>query len=182
MRKLILGAAALLLLAASPASAGKGVTPMLKMHTTYNIVFGTDFIPMAPFPGREPATQWALTWEGTVQGDINGVIRWWAPFDPVTESFLGTGRFEIWDCAPEEPISCDYEDTSLLVMAGYEAFAYVSDVDWKGKGIVTYAREDYAEWLGRRYADGGYVDFLPGGFPCCGEGWFTIYNRPSNKH
>jgi hypothetical protein len=181
MRKFILGAAALLLLAASPAPADKGVIPMLKMDTTYNIVFGTDFISMAPFPGTNPLTQWALTWEGTVKGDINGVIRWWAQFTP-PDAFGSVGRFEIWDCAPVVPISCDYGDTTLLLMAGYEAFAYTSATDWEGKGIVTYANEDYAEWLGRRYTDGGYVDFYPNNFPCCGEGWFTIYNRPSNKH
>ena len=69
-------------------------------------------------------------------------------------------------------------------MAGYDAFGYVSDVDWEGKGVVTYvnaAYPEYAEWFGRRISDGGYVDF-PGGVPSYGEGWFTIYNKPSNKH
>ena len=41
--------------------------------------------------------------------------------------------------------------------------------------------EEYGEWFGRRIADGGYVNFV-GGVPNDGEGWFTIYNRPSNKH
>jgi hypothetical protein len=181
MKRLIFAVAALLLLVASPVPANKGVTPMLKMDTTYKIVFGSDFNQMAPFPGRDAVTQWALTWEGTVQGDINGVIRWWVPFNSETESFLGVGRWELWNCAPEYPISCDYKDASLLMMAGYDAFAYVSATDWEGKGIVTYANEQYAEWLGRRITDGGNVE-VSGGFPCCGEGWFKIYNRPSNKH
>ena len=67
-------------------------------------------------------------------------------------------------------------------MAGYETFGYVSDVDWRGKGIVTYANEEYAEWFGRRYTDGGYVELDDSGLLSHGEGWFTIYSRPSNKH
>jgi hypothetical protein len=182
VRKLISGVAALFLLVAGTASANEGVTPMLKMDTTYNIVFGTSFIPIAPFPGADAVTLWALTWEGTVEGDINGIIRWWVPFNTVTESFLGVGRWELWDCEPEYPVNCNYEDTTLLMMAGYDAFAYVSADDWEGKGIVTYANEQYAAWLGRRITDGGNVELYPNGFPCCGEGWFTIYDRPSNKH
>ena len=185
MKRLILSLTALALLAAAPAQGKEGVTPMLKMDTTYGIVFGTDFIPMAPFPGSDAVTLWALTWEGTVQGDVSGVIRWWVPFNSDTESFLGVGRWELWDCAPEYPISCDYQDVTLLMMAGYDAFGYTSATEWEGKGIVTYvgaAYPDYAEWFGRRVTDGGYVDFYPNGFPCCGEGWFTIYNKPSNKH
>lgn len=32
-----------------------------------------------------------------------------------------------------------------------------------------------------RISHGGYVDFVDG-VPIYGEGWFTIFNRPSNKH
>ncbi len=178
MKKFLLGVAAFLLLTATSASADRDETPMLKMDTTYQIVFGTAFIPMAPFPGRGAETQWALTWEGTVEGDINGVVRWWVPFDLATGSFLGVGRWEFWDCAPEYPVSCDYADTTLLMMAGYDAFGYVSPTDWEGKGVVTYANEQYAEWFGRWISDGGYVDFIPGTeppVPFSGEGFFEIY-------
>ena len=179
MRKLTLGAAALLLLLANPALAGQGVTPMLKMDTTYKFVFPSDIILAAQFVERA-GTQYALVWEGTVEGDVNGVIRWWVEVT-AAGAFTAAGRWEIWDCAPEYPISCDYFDPDLLIMAGYETFRYVSDVDWEGKGIVTYANEDYAEWYGRRTTDGGYVE-LDGGVLSYGEGWFTILNRPSNKH
>jgi len=183
MRKLLLGVVALVLLAASPAQADKGVTPMLKMDTTYHFMFLNPQIPVAPLPGRLTGFQWALAWEGTIQGDINGVIRWWAEGDPfvLPPVLTGVGRWEIWNCDPAYPIDCDYNDLTLLIMAGYDAFGYVSDTDWEGKGIVTYANEQYAEWFGRRITDGGWVDFV-GGAPSYGEGWFTIYNRPSNKH
>jgi hypothetical protein len=180
MRKYLLGVAALILLMGNPASAdeGQGVTPMLRMDTTYYFVLGTDFRLPAAFPGRPSSLLWALTWEGTVEGDINGVIRWWAEFTPPL-SFAGTGRWEIWDCASPAPTCFD---PSRLIMAGYDVFGYVSDVDWEGKGIVAYVGADYpeyAEWFGRRITDGGWVDFT--GLPY-GEGWFTIYNKPSNKH
>jgi hypothetical protein len=179
MKKLIFGVAALLLLLANPALASKGVTPILKMQTTYKFVFPSDIIPAAPFAERV-GTLYALVWEGTIEGDVNGVIRWWVEFTPAG-AFTAAGRWEIWDCAPEYPIVCDYGDSGLLIMAGYETFGYVSDVDWEGKGIVTYANEEYADWYGRRTTDGGYVEF-DGGLLSYGEGFFNILNRPSNKH
>lgn len=179
MKKLILGLAAIVLLATGPAQSGEGVTPMLKMDTTYHFMFFNPQIPAAPLPGRLPGTTWALAWEGTLRGDINGVIRWWVEFPP---TFVG--RWEIWDCEPIYPAS-DCQDPARLIMAGYDTFGYVSDIDWEGKGVVTYVgaeySEEYGEWFGRRITDGGYVDFV-GGLPFYGEGWFTIYNRPSNKH
>ena len=179
MKNLIIGLTALVFMAASPAPASEGVTPMLNMDTTYKFVFPSDFIPAAPFAERA-GISYALVWEGTIEGDVDGVIRWWVEF--TGSGFTAMGRFEVWDCVPEYPISCDYGDTELLLMAGYETFGYVSDVDWQGKGIVTYANEEYAEWYGRRYTDGGYIEFDDGGLLSGGEGWFTIYDRPSNKH
>ena len=165
MKKLIFGVAALLLLLANPALASKGVTPILKMQTTYKFVFPSDIIPAAPFAERV-GTLYALVWEGTIEGDVNGVIRWWVEFTPAG-AFTAAGRWEIWDCAPEYPIVCDSGDSGLLIM--------------EGKGIVTYANEEYADWYGRRTTDGGYVEF-DGGLLSYGEGFFNILNRPSNKH
>jgi hypothetical protein len=181
MKKFLAGIILLGLLIANPTPADEGVTPMLKMDTTYHFMWLDPMIPAAPLPGRPPGTQWALVWEGTIQGDVNGVIRWWAEFAPPI--LTGVGRWEIWDCEPLYPIDCNYDDPALLIMAGYDAFGYVSPTDWEGKGIVTYANEQYAQWFGRRITDGGWVEFdAPTGFPIYGEGLFVIYNRPSNKH
>ena len=178
MRRVVLGVMALVLLAASPVQGDEGVTPKLNMDTTYHFQWFSPTIPAAPLPGR-PATVWAFAWEGTVEGDINGIIRWWAEL-PMS----GVGRWELWDCEPVYPAS-DCHDPAKLVMAGYDAFGYVSTVDWEGKGVVTYVgaayMDDYGEWFGRRITDGGYVEFVDG-WPTYGKGWFTIYNRPSNKH
>jgi len=179
MKKFMLAITVLVFMAASPAPAKQGVTPMLKMKTTYHFMALSPTIEAAALPGRAEGTLWALAWEGTVQGDINGVIRWWAEFVP-PDVLTGVGRWELWDCAPEYPISCDYEDAQLI-MAGTDAFGYVTAVDWEGKGIVTYTRTDYSGWFGRRITDGGWVDFdaIPSWY---GEGYFVIYNKPSNKH
>ena len=177
MKKYFIGLAALVLLAVGPAQSGEGVTPMLKMGTTYHFQFFSPAIPAAPLPGR-PSAAWAFAWEGTLHGDFNGVIRWWVEF-PLT----GVGRWELWDCEPVYPVS-DCQDPARLVMAGYDAFGYVSATEWEGKGVVTYVNPGYpelGEWFGRRISDGGYVDFVDG-VPIYGEGGFTIYNTPSNKH
>ena len=179
MKNFIIGLTAAVFMAASPAPADEGVTPMLRMDTTYKFVFPSDIIPAAPFVERA-GTLYALVWEGTIEGDVDGVIRWWVEFTGT--AFTAAGRFELWDCAPEYPIICDYGDPGLLMMAGYETFGYVSDVDWQGKGIVTYTNEEYSEWYGHRYTDGGYVELDDTGLLSYGEGWFTIYDRPSNKH
>ncbi len=178
MMKILIGILFSGLLIATPVLADKGVTPMLKMDTTYYFMLLDPMIPAAPLPGRPPGTQWALAWEGTIQGDVNGVIRWWAEFAP--PDLTGVGRWEIWDCEPVYPIECNYDDPVLLIMAGNDAFGYVSPTDWEGKGIVTFANEQYTEWFGRRITDGGWVDF--DAIPWYGEGYFVIYNRPSNKH
>ena len=174
MKMILVGTILLGLLIANPAPAGEGVTPMLKMNTTYLFMGFEPMMPAASLPGRLPGAQWALAWEGTIEGDVNGVIRWWVEYPP---TFVG--RWELWDCAPEYPIICDYEDAQLL-MAGYDAFGYITAIDWEGKGTVTYTRPDYAEWFGHRITDGGWVDF--DAIPWYGEGHFVIYNRPSNKH
>ena len=180
MRKLFLAIAALVFMAGSPALADQGVTPLLKGVTTTNWVVGIDFEPATPFVGRPPETQWALTWVGTVQGDINGVYRYWAGWSVAEAAWTGWGRWEIWNCESVYPSpNCDFNDLSLLIMAGHDAFVYVSDTDWVGKGIVTYANEQYAEWFSRRIAEGGWFDFS--GLPY-GQAVFTVYNRPSNKH
>lgn len=177
MNKFLAGMLFFGLLIANPVLADQNVTPMLKMNTTYYFMWFDPMIPAAPLPGKQAGTVWAVAWEGTIQGDVNGVIRWWVEF-PLT----GVGRWEIWDCAAVYPSpGCDYDNMDLLLMAGYDVFGYVSDTDWEGKGIVTTANGQYAEWFGRRITDGGWVDFVDG-FPFYGEGSFVIYDRPSNKH
>jgi hypothetical protein len=182
MKKIFIGITALALLVASPAPAGDNA-PWLESDTAY--YFAGDQV-------RDPS--WLLGWEGTIQGDVNGVLRWWID---LAEWFPPdyVARWEVLDCDPVDPSSCPYDpddpdDPAPVIMAGYSAgtnFAPVDGVvEWSGKGVVTFVvdHEDYpqyAKWFGRRTTEGGWYSLDEEGNPT-GVGPFVIYDRPSNKH
>lgn len=179
MKKIFIGVTALALLVASPVLAGdKGdKAPWLKSDTSYYFAVGQNKF-------RDPS--WLLAWEGTIQGDVNGVIRWWVD---LAETFYPNyvGRWEILDCQPpDDPISCPH-DPALVIMAGYTAGTNLPPLvvdgvqKWSGKGIVTFVTEPYAKWFGRRTTEGGWY-YVVGEVPTNGVGPFVIYDRPSNKH
>jgi hypothetical protein len=176
MKKIFIGITALALLVASPAPAGDNA-PWLKSDTAYYFV---------GVPGSDPS--WLLAWEGTIQGDVNGVIRWWLDLDEWFPPDYVT-RWEVLDCVPEDdPSLCPLD--ALVIMAGYSAgtnFAPVDGVvEWSGKGVVTFVVDhkdypQYAKWFGRRTTEGGWYSLDEEGNPT-GVGPFVIYDRPSNKH
>ena len=171
------------MLAAGPATA-KDNTPWLGSDITYQFAIFQGLSD----PSFVPA--WPLAWEGTIQGDVNGVIRWW--IDPLETVYpVYVGRWEVLACAPVYPIACSLE--APVIIAGYSVGTNFAPVDgiaeWSGKGIVTFVNDDqypqYAKWFGRRTTEGGwydFVDFGEGPFPNYGEGRFMIFDRPSNKH
>ena len=178
MKKIFIGVTALVLLVASPAPAGdKDNAPWLKSDTAYYFAGGQGIF-------RDPS--WLLAWEGTIQGDVNGVIRWW--IDTTETVFpIYVGRWEVLDCQPPVvPIDCPH-DPALLVMAGYSAGTNLlppvdNFVEWSGKGVVTFVAPQYAKWFGRRTTEGGWYSLDEEGNPTDGVGPFMIYDRPSNKH
>ena len=179
MNKFLAGIILLGLLIANPAPADEGVTPMLKMNTAYYFMGGELIF-------RD--TSWLLAWEGTIQGDVNGVIRWW--IDTTETAFpIYVGRWELLDCQPPGvPIDCRLD--ALVIMAGYSAGTNLLPpvdgfVEWSGKGVVTFVGAEYtqyAKWFGRRTTEGGWYSLDEGGNPTDGVGPFMIYDRPSNKH
>jgi len=178
MKKIFIGVTALALLIASPVPAGDNA-PWLKSDITYNFVlFDGRPVNVSFNPG------WWLAWEGTIQGDVNGVIRWWVDmFEAGPPDYVG--RWAVLDCEPIYPISC--EDDADVIMAGYSAgtnFEPVGGVaEWSGKGVVTYVAEPYAKWFGRRTTEGGWYNLdSVTELPVYGEGTFMIFDRPSNKH
>ena len=173
MKKIFIGITALALLVASPAPAGDNA-PWLESDTAY--YFAGDQI-------RD--LSWLLAWEGTIQGDVNGVIRWWVDLDEWFPPDYVT-RWEVLDCDLDDPSSCPHDIPALVIMAGYSAGTNFAAVDgiatWSGKGIVTFVTEPYLEWFGRRTTEGGWYNFAAPGLPNYGEGTFMIFDRPSNKH
>ena len=178
MNKFLAGIILLGLLIANPAPADKGVTPMLKMNTAYYFV-GDQVRDLS----------WLLAWEGTIQGDVNGVIRWWVDLDEWFPPDYVT-RWEVLECNLDDPSSCPHD--ALVIMAGYSAGTNLLPpvdgfVEWSGKGVVTFVSAEpeyaqYAEWFGRRTTEGGWYSLDEGGNPTDGVGPFMIYDRPSNKH
>ena len=117
-----------------------------------------------------------LCWEGTISGDIEGVMLWWFDMD----YFVITGqvshwvdRWEIWSDDPlENP------EEAVLLLAGDEEGTTTAppgkDGLWRGNGIVTEASEEFEDWIGRPTHAGGNVTWDETGNPKDGEGTFRI--------
>ena len=116
-----------------------------------------------------------LVWEGRVEGDFGGKIRWWFVDPPpeATTEYLGgqvdyyRARWEIW--VGDE-----------LVLAGESAGKTVtphqSDGMWDGHGIVTEAYGKFARLKGHKVYETGPVIY--GSNPpvsLTGTGMFQIY-------
>ena len=161
---------ALILVPASSVQAKDYNAPWLKSDIYYYLAVDQGVL---NFP-------WLLGWEGTIEGDVNGVLRYWID---VTETFAPdyVARWEVLDCPPDDPISCPHD--ALVVMSGYSAGTNLATVDgitdWLGKGIVTFVAPPYERWFGRRMTEGGWYD--SDGLV---DGWgtFMIYDKPSQKH
>lgn len=60
-----------------------------------HLEIGAGFISPVAFAERPGDFQYALIWESTILGDIDGVVRWWAEHIPEAGglgSFTGSGR------------------------------------------------------------------------------------------
>ena len=112
-----------------------------------------------------------LIWEGTIEGDVTGTMKWWfGPSPAQGGQFLGgrvgyyAGRWEIWD-------------GDRLLLAGESAGKTVTlgeaDGMWDGHGVVTEARGAFNCLKGRHIYETGPVVWEP--FPFSGVGLFQIY-------
>jgi hypothetical protein len=106
-----------------------------------------------------------LAWEGTISGDIEGVIQYW--MEPMTitgQSSHYSDRFEIWN-----------SDMTVLLLAGDEegttTVRHGKNSVWRANGIVTEAYGEFEDWIGRQTYEGGNVNW---DFPYSGEGIFRI--------
>ena len=119
-----------------------------------------------------------LIWEGTIDGDITGTMKWWFGPSPAQGSQYTGGRvgyyqarWEIWD-------------GSELLLAGESAGKTVTPEDadgmWDGHGVVTEAGGALNALKGRKIYETGPVirEDAPGSVPpftIFGTGLFLIY-------
>jgi hypothetical protein len=112
-----------------------------------------------------------LIWEGTIEGDLTGTMKWWFGQSPApTTNYRHgrvayyVGRWEIWDAS------------GRLLVAGESAGKTVlpdgEDGIWDGHGVVTEAGGRLDVLKGRRISETGPV--LLGPVPS-GTGIFVIY-------
>ena len=108
-----------------------------------------------------------LAWEGTISGDIEGVIQWWmvVPFTITGQVSHFEARWEIWD-------------GDELLLAGDEAGTTTNRPGktgvWRANGIVTEASPEFEDWLGRHVHDGGEFEWEAPALPDYGWGTFRI--------
>ncbi len=153
----VLALALLLVLGTVLADDAKKPAPSLRCTTEYDFVGHLGIV----VDGR------LLAWEGTISGDINGVIQWWMP-PGTTTGQVGhwVDRCEIWD-----------GDNLLLVgeSAGTTTVRHGKNSNWRGNGTVTEASEEFEDWIGRQVHEGGHFTWLiPGVLPDHGWGIFRI--------
>jgi len=109
-----------------------------------------------------------LVWQGPINGDISGIIQWWAN----TESrYTGQAshyvdRFVILNDAGEFLLAGDE--------AGTTTARHGKNSNWRTNGIVTDAGEGYEEWIGRKTHDEGHFTWAAPGLPEHGYGTFRV--------
>ena len=111
-----------------------------------------------------------LAWQGTVEGDIEGVIKWWmvVPFNVTGQVSHYVDRWEIWNL----------EETDLL-LAGEEFGSTTNRPGlngvWRTNGTVTETSLGFEDWFGRQsHAGGEFIWAVPGEVPSHGWGTFRI--------
>jgi len=110
-----------------------------------------------------------LAWEGTIIGDIEGVIQWWMVVPMATPtgqvSHYAGVRWEIWD--GDDLLLAGYEAGSTTVRHGKNSV-------WRANGIVTEAYLGFENWIGRQVHDGGHFTWVEPGLPDHGTGTFRV--------
>ncbi len=137
----------------------KKSAPSLRCTTEYSFVGHLQVI-----PDDLDAEGRLLAWEGTISGDIEGVIQWWmGPMSLTGQASHYEDRFEIWN-------------GTVLLLAGDEAGTTTArhgkNSNWRTNGTVTEAYGEFADWDGRKNHAEGHFTWAAPGLPL--EGWGTF--------
>jgi hypothetical protein len=112
-----------------------------------------------------------LAWQGTITGDIEGVIRWWmvVPSKRGGQASHFVERFEIWE-------DDDFDNLLLAVdEEGTTTVCHGKNTVWRANGTVIEANGEFQDWVGRRTHNSGDATWLiPGVLPLDGEGTFRV--------
>ncbi len=112
-----------------------------------------------------------LVWEGTITGDIEGVMKWWFVLGGGPPNMPGTAHVSFYEARWEI-----FDSAGDLVLAGESAGVTArppgKDGIWTGNGKVTEAYGDFEDWNGRQSYESGSVIWAP--FPFYGTGIFRI--------
>ena len=114
-----------------------------------------------------------LAWEGTISGDIEGVVKWWMGLPTGTgQASHYVDRFEIWNAAETVLLLAVEEAGTTTVRPGKTAL-------WRANGIVTEASEEFQNWIGCTTHNSGDATWvIPGVLPDHGSGTFRINSAP----
>ncbi len=116
-----------------------------------------------------------LVWEGTIEGDFTGVVKWWFEIPgPALGATYDGGRFAFY--AARWEIWADGKLILAGASSGKTVFADGADGIWDGHGVVTEGSGPYNVLKGRKLSETGTV--LIGDMPpvtYTGRGLFSIY-------
>lgn len=116
-----------------------------------------------------------LVWQGEIDGDISGQIRWWFEIpSEVPDAAIMDGRIAFYQSRWEI-----LQDDKVILAgksAGKTVFLFGGDGVWDGHGVVTKARGKYSRLKGRKVSETGPV--ILGSTPpltFAGTGMFHVY-------
>ena len=115
---------------------------------------------------------WMPGWEGTISGDIEGVIQWWmggpsGPMLPTGQASHYKDRFTIWNVGKTELLLVGDE-------AGTTTARHGKNSNWRTNGTIIEASAEYEDWIGRKNHTEGHFTWVIPGLPDNGVGTFRI--------
>jgi hypothetical protein len=116
-----------------------------------------------------------LVWQGTVEGDLNGEIKWWfVRPTPVPNAEYTGGAVSFYSAYWE------IRNDGKLVLAGQSAgktvFPDGTDGIWDGHGVVTHGDKNHKKYEGRKIYETGPVVTGPNPpVSFSGSGMFQVY-------